>query len=230
MDADVTAGLIGVGGAILGSVVGALMSGWLTQRQLDKEDLQKDKTAAFSMFQKLSKIYSAEVSLKRHLEEGISMAAQRPNQPRCLSVRPFANDPAPVHFTTEELYRATKIAGEAFMNDFANLDERHNGLLLASAQYRELRIQFFRDMQGSVTPGTDRVISALSEDQKRGMAPRLALLDDLLTQLKEYLDQLLLESRRGFVEFLNAQNRFFKRSTRLTLQQVDGSEVEIGDG
>lgn len=92
-DIEILAGVFGVIGTLIGAVVGSLVSGYVAERQLTRSEFEKDKVAAFSIFRKLNVIYSAQVGIRRHWKAGSERALTRPGQPKCLALRPFANDP-----------------------------------------------------------------------------------------------------------------------------------------
>lgn len=226
---------IGLGASIIGAIVGAWMTGWVTRRLSDEQhqraEMAQDDAVSFALLHKLNRIYSAQVGIISHITEG------RRNQPNCtpprlaLAVMPFANGPSTVSFSPEEMFRLTRVAGIDLMNATADLDERHNATAEAMGTYRDQRLEMVEGWTGEVHGAkgdTGTMLSTgLTEAMMAKAMPRLVMLDGLLDQVEGMARENAVDAFAALRDLTLARGRYFKRKVGIDLPDPDGRPVEI---
>lgn len=226
---------IGLGASVIGAVVGAWMTGWVTRRMMDQQHKRsentQDEAVSFALLHKLNRIYSAQVGIVAHIAEG------RKNVENCrpprltLAVMPFANGPSRVTFTPEEMFRLTRVGGIDLMNATADLDECHNAAVEAMETYRDQRLAMVESWTGETGGAGEGVGTMLSTGMTDAMmaraTPRLAMLDSLLEQIESMSKANTRDTFAALKDLTLARGRYFKKKVGIDLPAPDGKPVEI---
>ena len=171
----------------------------------DAEEAQKatararDKSVSFALVYKLNRIYGTQNAIKKKIEEGRhnmwvrTLGRQPPLVDRavhevaiyhlCLEVRPYANLPARVTFTPEEVECAGRVGGDDALGSLMVMDDRHNAAIELLGLYRELHLAFEASVDRTGEYDGVYMAHAWTVDDYRHLRPRLDEMDQLLDRL-----------------------------------------------
>jgi hypothetical protein len=190
-DATITA-LATFGAAVLGAVVGGLISYFLQSQALAAAKVQHDgdrkevrKTIGYSLLFKMIRLASDLVLLKKHLEDSIGKMANG-DTAYWRSVLPLAPLPDPIQFLPDEMALVLSLDSGVF-NTLAAIDERHNstvGIFALYASKREAATSpFGAEMSGAT--GT----TTLTAKQLEWLAPRAYEMNNIVELMCDRLDE-----------------------------------------
>lgn len=216
--------------ALIAAAVGAYATGHVTRQandaQFRRQELDRDTSAAFAMQQKLIRIYSSITSLRDDFVGGYARQISRRSPFLALNLRPFANPPSKIHFSSEELERIHRIGGNELLNLIADLDTRYNAIVESMSMYRDRWIALTDTWDGFLTEdgmlSTGRTAEELQKD-----VPRLHMLDDIASQAAVFTHELV------DIAYAAMLDLYFARGSNLNLQQrmetvtPEGAKISI---
>lgn len=227
---DIVAAAVGLGGAVIGGAVGALMTGSVSRRlnahAWETQQKERDRAAAFSMQQHLLRIYSACVDNIRHIRAGRDSMSTMKAPHLSLMVQPFANMPPRVEFTTDQLYSVNRMGGVDLLNATATLDQQHNAIVTAFETYRDVRMRVTESWVAERMSGP-LMTTAFTPSEFGKFAPTLMMLDNLLDQVESMCTELYNESFDALKLLLKAKGAAFEERLKMSVGRLDGSTEDI---
>ena len=192
--------------AIAGAVVGGFIAYAVqmkalreARKQRDEDHKQLQQALANALLFKMARIYSNFYGLHRHIEDSFAEAAQRglKGEPWQF-VRPLANPPDPVHFSSEEMGMVLGLKNDDVFNLVLPMDVIHNSLIdgvkVLNAERRALTERLKADeAEGAVLSGT------LDKDQELALRPQMIDVNSLIVSIRA-------DAKRGFEESDQALN------------------------
>lgn len=227
LSGDILTASVGLLGALLGAFIGAWASGQMTKRINQELESKKDNATMFSVYLKVSRIYSSAVFTKLDIEKSV-LTAKSKHRALHTVYNPAANDPPLVHFEADELFRVARVGGDELMNDTAGLDDRSNGLSEVISQYRTQWLALTEKWAGEVSDEPGVAVTKFTDAELRKYAPRMAMLDMMLTQILEYADSVAIDAHKALVGVQQARADYFRRhDIAITMVNLDGNPVSI---
>jgi hypothetical protein len=181
--------------AIAGAIVGGIITFViqlvaLTAAANDRERDSAEKKAALghALLFKAMQIYSHLRLLNREMKQGLEETGKFGLEGICWqAVRPMANMPEKVHFSTDEMAMLLSLKSDAVFNATVSFDEVHNSTIDIFATYSERRSSLTAllpaEMNGTVGS------TELDHRQLALLAPRMFELNALLATMLTRCDQ-----------------------------------------
>lgn len=179
------------GGAVVGSVVGGVISYLLQMyslgeaRKQRKEDAEERRKAlASALLFKAIQVHSHLKLMSDHIEESFHRAEHTKfkGEPWAF-VLPLANTPQKVTFSSDEMAMLLALKEQDIFNDLASKDELHNATIDVFEVYRARRTVLVDMLPAHQMEGTQGSTS-LTKEQLALVRPRMAELDQLITSLR----------------------------------------------
>ncbi|WP_395444042.1 hypothetical protein [Caulobacter sp. UC70_42] len=220
-------GTVGLVAALLGAYIGYRLTKKSNDDTRQREEREKNEHAVFVMTQKLGKIYSRLTVINESVVNA-AMKSENENQKYIfINARPAANKLAEVHFTTDELWRTSRIAGLEFTNDVSILDEQFNSTLSLLERYeRERRLVIERlEAHGEATDGGFEFDWESPEIAKA--APHLEALDALIANMIENTEADRPRARKAIIDLHKGAGRYLKRQHLIVVNDLEGKPETI---
>jgi hypothetical protein len=178
-----------IGGSIIGSVTGGVISYWLqkkniaaTKAQRDEDRLEARKALAYSLFIKMGKIFSnlnlLRKTMQQYFEEGKAAGMDEP----WTFVKPLASSFDDVQFTSEEMALVLALDAPLF-NDLMPWDAIHNGLMDVFELYGRKRADLLDRFPAAMTGMVGRIV--LTGNERMAIGPHVAELNHMIAALQK---------------------------------------------
>ncbi len=245
---ELIVGAIGLAGAVLGALIGAISTEYFNRKSRESESWAKTKLAIFSLIQKLNQIYSdcmqfrdrinASIrELDRLIENDLAEGPEfGPDGTKIRNIRyiwllhePYAGQFERVTFTVEEMWALLNIQGDDLMNRLNGID-RYNAQIEALERYGrdrdELGATAHQLMRVDALDGVQARMAA-SPEVAAAMAIPSARLDNLLRTVRDRCDALARETLEAMTHIIRAKKRPLGRDVMLQLVTPDGTAAEV---
>lgn len=219
-------GLIGAGGAILGSAVTVVWTELFNRRTRRRDQKARNAAGSFAAYQRLNQIYSNAVAVKRHLDTSFAEAEKEGAPYLCVLVRPLNRLSGPVEFPVDELWTLVQVGGHVLINRVSSLDHAHNSVMDVMDQYRLVRDEVWSHITPESMEGTVGTVAMTPEDLKK-LRPRFAELDFMLTQISPIVNSLVDDAFEAFRLLVQAKTKPLGKKFEIGLQKADGTYVII---
>lgn len=231
---DTVAALFNLLSALIGAVVGALATGFVTRqlgrRAQSEQQRGQDDVGAFSVQQKLIAIYSSTFDIIAHFRKARVQQKKMRSDPKVWNphigvvFRPFANFTADQEFTVAELYSLNRMGRHELLSSVAGLDRLHNALNESLRVFAKRRDQLVDAWTGQA--GSEGVVyRAVSEAEYKANEHRFIELDNLVEQLEPMAAELLDDCVKAVGAVTRAQGRYLGQRISVTLHQLDGPDL-----
>lgn len=203
----------GLGSEFWAAIIGAIIGGIITIcAQYIFERINRNRTNLFlgqSVFFKLLKITSHTQHLRNHIEESFQKSPIDMHKQPFSVVRPLTSLPNKVEFTAEELSLVASMNDNDVLNRVLECADIFNSLVDGFQVYSDMRMDFQNstpaEMEGELGN------SSFSAEQMKIIAPKMAMMNDLITTLRN-------RANRDFQEFsedLKIIQKCFQRKINL---------------
>jgi hypothetical protein len=216
-------GATGAAGAIVGAAVSVAWTEFFNRRARKRDLKVRNHAAAFAVWNKLIKIYSSSMSIKRHYSEN-EKEYNPDNGPRCLQGRPGYFDQTLVQLTIDERMTVWTVSGAAALNRLLDLDDQYNFLVQAVTRYLEHRQALF----DSLTPvAVDGAIGTISEEDQRRIAPKVVELDMELSQSFGMAASIVQSAFEALRDLAHSRGRPFGKSFEFATLTPAGEKIKF---
>ena len=192
--------------AILGAVVGGSIAYMIQvralregRRQRDEDHNRLQQALGNSLLFKMIRVHSNFYGVQQHIEDSFAEAARRGHKGEPWQfVRPLANPPDPVHFSSDEMGMVLGLKNADVFNSVLQMDVIHNSLIatvrVLNIERRALTERLKVDeAEGPVLSST------LDKDQVLALRPRMIDVNSLIVSVRA-------DAKRGFEESDQALN------------------------
>ncbi len=202
----------GLGGAVLGSVLGGVISWWLQSKNLQeqravRETATKERNTAigYAIVLKLNQLRDGFTNIKKHIEDGnpsrFNKKGERPLQ-WWETLKPLSSLPDPIHFTIDEQVLVLGLGKLDLINRMLELDAAFLVTLGTLQKYSELRAKLQDHLANLVTSVDGNQVSAKLEGK------------DILIHMPKMIDT------NSIAEHLAVSVPKYEESARKTLNSV----------
>lgn len=185
--------------AIAGAIIGAIAAGgltWALQWQQDhRQTRERNRALARSLIFKLMRIHSDFHGLKKHVDECSTRAKTDGLPEGWQSLRPIANLPPNVTFSSDEMGYLLSLQNFDLFNQVLSLDVIHASTAEIFEVYTARRMALTDALSASMEGliGT----TTMNAEQYAAYAPKAAELDLLAADIRIRVDQDFSDSRRA---------------------------------
>jgi hypothetical protein len=219
---DWISGIIGAGGAIVGSLVTVLWTEAFNRRTRQRDLRRKNLVAAYAVYMGLNKIYSISKQVHVHFTGQLKLCGSE--GPKCLMVRAARFDRAPVNFSIEDRMGIWSFGGPEDVNKIQSLDASFNFLIECVHQYDQERQRVWDAFQPEEFTGPGAILSA--EDRKKFM-PKFFELDYMLSQIMPLAGKIAEEAIVCLKLLVYSKGKPLGRKFCVTIKAADGQEMKI---
>lgn len=219
-------GLIGAGGAVLGSLVTILWTEWFNSRSRKRERREKFSAGSFAAYQRLNKIYSLSVIIRNHLESGIAAAKAERGAPICAKIQPINRLSGPIYFTIEELWTIAQLGGSDLINNINSLDDSFNALLDLMERYERERADILAQVIPERMEGLVGTLG-LTEEQMKRLRPKFAALDAMAVDTAKMATSIVTDCFEALVSLVKVKSRPLGKEFEILLPDPKGRPVKI---
>lgn len=207
-------------GAVVGGVIALgiqLLTLFAAKKERD-EIKEERKTALYhSLVFKISRIHSNLFDLHLHLEESyVQSNIQRTTEPWTF-VLPIANFPDCVHFSSDEISLILSLNKPDLTDSLISIDMLHNSSFEIFKNYTVMRNDFQNfiptEMDGNV--GT----SQFTADEFKVVRPRMVIMNQLLSDVREMAQKGYLESRKAIRDVPESLNKLLGLELKIELKR-----------
>ncbi|GMV63302.1 MAG: hypothetical protein AMXMBFR74_24700 [Parvibaculum sp.] len=181
----------------LSAIAGAIVGGGIAfavqmyalrenRKQREEEHLRVKQALARSLLFKLSKLYSDFQSIYTHIDEGLKREVpEGQNNEPWTSVRPLANPPEKIAFSSEEMGLLLELKDDGLFNSLFSLDVVHGALVEVLKNLQVERDRLFSQMPHRSLGGAN-VQVALNREQVLALRPQMELINYLVRTAHEW--------------------------------------------
>lgn len=182
--------------AIAGAVVGGgiafavqMYTLFENRKQKESDYLLADQSIANSLMFKLCRLHADFERLRAHIEDGLQRKVPEghTNEP-WSSVRPWANLPTGITFSSEEMGLLLKLKEGDLFNSIFSLDAVHSALIDILGQLKTERQKLFEKMPSRVI-GTALVQISLSKEEVEPLRIQMDSVNQLVLTAYEWCQQ-----------------------------------------
>jgi len=217
-------GLVGAGGAVLGSFVTILWTELFNHRSRKRERRAKNAVAAFGVYQKLIQIYTGVTTVRTHLTTQFGEAKQAGLPFLCFRVQPLNSLSGPLHFTTDELWALSDIAGSRLINRVNSLDDGFNVVCDVVDHYRTIRAPIWDKLKPVDAQG---VVGTLQIEMTPKQRLDFAALDLMLTQTAEICEGLVRDTFEAVTLLVHSPTKPLGKTMSIKVPDPNGKLVHI---
>ncbi len=176
-----------IGGAVVGGLIAfgiQLVALRAAAKQRAEEAAERRKALGHALLFKMLKIHSNLHGFNEHLQETFAKAEKAGfgGEPWQI-VRPIANHPATVHFSTDEMAMLLSLKNDDVFNDVLSMDGVHNSTIALFQTFAECRHSLTSllpaEMEGIV--GTTEI----TQEQMQFLRPKMAEVNDLIISMRQ---------------------------------------------
>ena len=223
-------GMTGIVGAILGSVVTVGWTEFFNWRARRRDLKEKQRVGSFAMYQRLNRIYSDAMLMRKHIGDSIMevFLRQIPVPFVSLRVMPMGQLSSDFEFTVDELWIATQVGGPALCNQVQALDHAHNMLNHAMAEYQILRNKAMAEVP---TPQVweDMNVGRLGtdDDEIRKLAPFFVTCDEHILRVHTVAVQTTDAALKALRGLVSAPTQPLGTKFAIALPDLDGKTITL---
>lgn len=188
-----------LGGAVLGGAIaaGIQLIPLKESRRQRKEDREETRKAlGHSIFLKMIRIHGNIQELRKSVDNAfIAARAQGFDGKPWHVVRPFANLPDPVHFSTDEMTLISSMEDDELFELLMRMDGIHNGLIKILALYSTERQSLTDQLPARMEGDKGRI--ELSPEERKWFEPKMVALDLLVVDLRKRMEKDYEDSSRA---------------------------------
>ncbi|MEQ8306677.1 MAG: hypothetical protein RIA09_08965 [Hoeflea sp.] len=197
MDAEFATLVSGFGGALLGAVVGGMIS-WVLARQSAANTARRDKEArnqeqkahALRLMVKASLVLSDVVAIKNSIDQSLSEANEKglSHYPFWRRVLPIVSSYQTYPIEASELAPLMEAKANEIVYAATDMLMKHSILVAALERYSEKRGELKKIMKRHTATEDGVLTSALTEDEVAEMAPYEIELESLIKEVRSRLE------------------------------------------
>lgn len=229
-DTELIIGLIGASSGLLGTIIGSLLSYWLTERSINRNNKRNEKelyeSAITSIVQKLDLIRAYSVNLKRHIENGYLDAAIHAIPHPSDAIMPFSPYKTVIDIGFDEVSYTRKNLGLDGIGKILGVFSKFSILVDTSTMYSDKKIETQQMVTPTSVSGSIGHIN-LTQAQYLSLYPRYCLLDSLAFEMYCAVEDIVNDAVSIMIKLF--EDEFLKNSDfHIEIECADGSKICLG--
>lgn len=223
---DFTSELVSGGIGAVSTLAAVFLTLWLTKSQREREERQKTDDHCVEVYAKIAAVYSSAHGFVEHFKGGAARAEAANAEFVALHVQAYANIPAEVIFTQDEMMALRRVSKYKLLGSVPMVERQYRSVIQTMTMYRA-RIEEIQRLATveKAEPGVSTV--SFPMELKERIRAEYGMLDGFVITMNEICEELVQSCFEIMKTLVESMATYFNRYQGMSVTDPQGQVVEF---